>query len=96
MQNIGEIVDLDLCIGCGMCYSVCPQECISLNIKKGRYLPFIDKAKCIKCGVCRQVCPGVGFTKTSGKDSFFGDRHGQGIDAIEFYTERKVVITRWW
>ncbi len=29
------------------------------------------------------------------KDSFFGDLHGQGKDAIEFFTDRKVVITRW-
>jgi malonate-semialdehyde dehydrogenase (acetylating)/methylmalonate-semialdehyde dehydrogenase len=29
------------------------------------------------------------------KDSFFGDLHGQGRDGIEFYTDRKVVITRW-
>ena len=29
------------------------------------------------------------------KDSFFGDMHGQGKDAISFFTDRKVVITRW-
>lgn len=29
------------------------------------------------------------------KDSFFGDLHGQGPDAIEFYTDRKIVIERW-
>jgi malonate-semialdehyde dehydrogenase (acetylating)/methylmalonate-semialdehyde dehydrogenase len=29
------------------------------------------------------------------KDSFFGDLHGQGRDAILFFTERKVAITRW-
>jgi len=29
------------------------------------------------------------------KDSFFGDLHGQGQDAIKFFTDRKVVITRW-
>jgi len=29
------------------------------------------------------------------KDSFFGDLHGQGRDGIEFYTDRKVVISRW-
>jgi len=29
------------------------------------------------------------------KDSFFGDLHGQGKDAINFFTDRKVVITRW-
>jgi malonate-semialdehyde dehydrogenase (acetylating)/methylmalonate-semialdehyde dehydrogenase len=29
------------------------------------------------------------------KDSFFGDLHGQGKDAVDFFTENKVVITRW-
>jgi malonate-semialdehyde dehydrogenase (acetylating)/methylmalonate-semialdehyde dehydrogenase len=30
------------------------------------------------------------------KESFFGTLHGQGRDAIDFFTERKVVITRWY
>jgi malonate-semialdehyde dehydrogenase (acetylating) / methylmalonate-semialdehyde dehydrogenase len=29
------------------------------------------------------------------KESFFGDLHGQGRDAVEFYTDKKVVIERW-
>jgi malonate-semialdehyde dehydrogenase (acetylating)/methylmalonate-semialdehyde dehydrogenase len=29
------------------------------------------------------------------KESFFGDLHGQGPDAIEFYTDRKILIERW-
>jgi len=29
------------------------------------------------------------------KESFYGDLHGQGPDAIEFFTDRKVVIERW-
>jgi malonate-semialdehyde dehydrogenase (acetylating)/methylmalonate-semialdehyde dehydrogenase len=29
------------------------------------------------------------------KESFFGDLHGQGRDAVEFYTEKKVVVERW-
>lgn len=29
------------------------------------------------------------------RDSFFGDLHGQGKDGINFFTDRKVVITRW-
>ena len=29
------------------------------------------------------------------KDSFFGDTHGQGPDAIQFFTDHKVVIERW-
>jgi malonate-semialdehyde dehydrogenase (acetylating)/methylmalonate-semialdehyde dehydrogenase len=35
------------------------------------------------------------FPFTGWKDSFFGDLHAHGRDAIEFFTEKKVVITRW-
>jgi len=35
------------------------------------------------------------FPFTGWKDSFFGDLHAQGSDAIDFYTEKKVVIERW-
>jgi len=29
------------------------------------------------------------------KDSLFGDINAHGTDAIEFYTDKKTVITRW-
>jgi malonate-semialdehyde dehydrogenase (acetylating)/methylmalonate-semialdehyde dehydrogenase len=29
------------------------------------------------------------------KESFFGDMHGQGMDAVEFFTQKKVVVERW-
>jgi malonate-semialdehyde dehydrogenase (acetylating)/methylmalonate-semialdehyde dehydrogenase len=29
------------------------------------------------------------------KDSFFGDLHGQGGEVVDFFTERKVIISRW-
>ena len=29
------------------------------------------------------------------KESFFGDLHGQGMDGVEFYTDKKVLIERW-
>src|ERR1700739_798875 len=41
------------------------------------------------------AAPMAYFPFTGWKDSFFGDLHGQGRDAIEFYTDKKVVIERW-
>lgn len=35
------------------------------------------------------------FPFTGWKESFYGDLHAHGRDGIEFYTEKKVVITRW-
>ena len=41
------------------------------------------------------AAPSASFPFGGQKDSFFGDLHGQGRDSIEFYTDRKVVIERW-
>jgi malonate-semialdehyde dehydrogenase (acetylating)/methylmalonate-semialdehyde dehydrogenase len=41
------------------------------------------------------AAPSASFPFGGQKESFFGDLHGQGIDSINFYTERKIVIERW-
>jgi malonate-semialdehyde dehydrogenase (acetylating)/methylmalonate-semialdehyde dehydrogenase len=41
------------------------------------------------------AAPIASFPFSGMKNSFFGDLHGQGRDAILFFTDRKVVITRW-
>jgi malonate-semialdehyde dehydrogenase (acetylating) / methylmalonate-semialdehyde dehydrogenase len=41
------------------------------------------------------AAPMAYFPFSGWKDSFFGVMHAQGRDAVEFYTEKKVVIERW-
>ncbi len=41
------------------------------------------------------AAPMAFFSFTGWKDSFFGDLHAHGRDAIAFYTEQKTVMTRW-
>src|SRR5438477_1265572 len=41
------------------------------------------------------AAPMAYFPFSGWKDSFLGTLHGQGRDAVEFYTEKKVVIERW-
>lgn len=41
------------------------------------------------------AAPMAQFPFSGWKDSFFGDLHGQGKHAIEFFTQTKVVIERW-
>ncbi len=41
------------------------------------------------------AAPMAYFPFSGWKDSFFGILHAQGRDAIEFYTEKKVVVERW-
>ncbi len=41
------------------------------------------------------AAPMAYFPFSGWKDSFFGVSHGQGRDAIEFYTDKKVIVERW-
>jgi malonate-semialdehyde dehydrogenase (acetylating) / methylmalonate-semialdehyde dehydrogenase len=41
------------------------------------------------------AAPMAYFPFSGAKQSFFGTLHGQGRDAVRFFTESKVVITRW-
>jgi len=47
-------------------------------------------------GINIGVAAPMAFFPFSGwKDSFYGDLHGQAMDAIEFFTQKKVVVERW-
>src|SRR5580693_6057780 len=41
------------------------------------------------------AAPMAYFPFSGWKDSFFGVMHAQGRDAVEFYTEKKIVVERW-
>ncbi|MCD8375548.1 MAG: 4Fe-4S binding protein [Oscillospiraceae bacterium] len=43
----------DKCIGCKLCYSVCPQKCIDISVKP----VVIDQKRCLHCGRCAEICP---------------------------------------
>ena len=48
-------------------------------------------------GVNVGVCAPMGFFHFGGrKESFFGDLHAQGEDAVNFYTEKTITIERWY
>jgi len=57
---------------------------------------FRSEAEAGNIGINIGVAAPMAFFPFSGwKDSFFGDMHGQGMDAVEFFTQKKVVVERW-
>ena len=57
---------------------------------------FQYEAEAGNIGINIGVAAPMAFYPFSGwKESFFGDLHGQGMDAIEFFTQKKVVVERW-
>lgn len=58
--SIGDAADVKTgyyvgndCIGCKLCYSVCPQKCIDVSKKPVE----IDQSHCLHCGRCAEICP---------------------------------------
>jgi malonate-semialdehyde dehydrogenase (acetylating) / methylmalonate-semialdehyde dehydrogenase len=57
---------------------------------------FKYEAEAGNLGINIGVAAPMAFFPFSGwKDSFYGDMHGQGSDAVEFFTQKKVVVERW-
>ncbi len=57
---------------------------------------FKYRLKCGNIGINIGIAAPIATFPFAGmKQSFFGDLHGQGRDAIQFFTDRKVVISRW-
>lgn len=54
-----EIVKHSLCTGCTACVSVCPTQCLKMDLDKyGFAYPKISNAEnCVSCHKCEQVCP---------------------------------------
>lgn len=57
IETIEGVVRSGLCISCGICAGICPQDCIEMSMKNGEVIAQIDDEKCVKCGKCIRVCP---------------------------------------
>ena len=57
-----EILSIDdkKCVGCGLCYDVCPAKAI----KKRENCSYIDNSRCIGCMSCIEICPRTAVSVT--------------------------------
>ena len=68
MQKI-NIVQSEICTGCGTCAQICPVKAISMKENKEGFLfPAIDDEICIDCGLCAQSCPMLNLPTYSQKE----------------------------
>ena len=44
----------EVCVGCGMCVTVCPHRIFELQGKKAH---IVDHDACMECGACATNCP---------------------------------------
>ncbi len=74
IKNVLRVAESNLCTGCGTCVSLCSRKAASLSIddKKGIYIPVINENQCTNCGICLEVCPGHEFVFGQLNQEIFG------------------------
>jgi len=53
MVNPKAYVNKEICLSCGGCVSVCPQNAIQLK----NMIAFVNASKCNSCKICVNTCP---------------------------------------
>lgn len=56
-------LEAGLCVGCGACVSVCPQQVFVVEGGKAR---LVDRDGCMECGACANNCPVAAIGVTPG------------------------------
>lgn len=67
-----KVTAKEACSGCYACKSVCPKNCITMNLdEKGFFYPSVDKKVCINCGRCEKVCPMLNIKENNVKKNSY-------------------------
>lgn len=78
---IDEVVDQDICIGCGMCAGVCPKSNIQMSwTSAGELVPVINEC----CGedVCERLCVAACPVLNPGADQQASETKGQSTEEL--------------
>jgi malonate-semialdehyde dehydrogenase (acetylating)/methylmalonate-semialdehyde dehydrogenase len=89
-RSLGEAIEMVNATAYGNASSIYTES----GSEARRYRYEVDAGN---VGVNVGVCAPMGFFHFGGrKESFFGDLHAQGEDAVGFYTDKTVTIERWY
>ena len=86
LKNIVSLeLDVEKCIGCGLCEQVCPHRVFAIEDRKAL---IVDRDACMECGACGRNCPveaisvdaGVGCASAIIKGAITGTEPSCGCD----------------
>jgi coenzyme F420-reducing hydrogenase beta subunit len=79
------VVNNDLCIGCGLCAGICPDNVLQIRYNQfGEYNP-VSIGECTKqCGLCLKVCP---FAKGNPDEDKIGQQLYGEVPEIQYRSE---------
>ena len=82
---MNSVVEHDLCIGCGLCAALCPQNTLTMQWNRyGEYNP-VDVSPCTtECGLCLKVCP---FANSGENEDTIGERLYGAVPGIQRRSE---------
>jgi len=82
---ITNVVDHDLCIGCGLCAALCPQDILTMHWNRyGEYNPVEVTPCTTECGLCLKVCP---FADSEESEDTIGGRLYGAVPEIQHRSE---------
>ena len=82
---IRDIVEKDLCIGCGLCAAICPSRTLEMAWNRYGEYNSVEKISCDKeCGLCLKVCP---FANGNDNEDSIGKALFGGIPQISHLAE---------
>jgi coenzyme F420-reducing hydrogenase beta subunit len=82
---LSSVVDRNLCIGCGLCAALCPQNILTMQWNRyGEYNPTEASPCTTECGLCTKVCP---FTDSGENEDTIGERLYGKIPGIRHLPE---------
>lgn len=82
---MNSVVERDLCIGCGLCAALCPQDVLTMQWNRyGEYNPVETSPCTTECGFCLKVCP---FATSGENEDTIGERLYGAAPGIQHRSE---------